>query len=96
MSRELLTRAVEAIRTAREATTDSTTGDSLAELAAHLQSHADREATPALGTLDRVQTKLRVIESETSDPAVSEPLAAAREHILSFLETLEDRGMKQH
>jgi tRNA-dihydrouridine synthase len=96
MSRELLREAVDGVETARDATDDSGIADSLAELATHLQSHAEREATPALGTLDRVQTKLRAIESETSDPTVSESLAAAREHILSFLDTLDDRGMQQH
>jgi len=96
MSRELLEQAVDAVETARESTTDSETDERLAQLKTHLQSQADRDATPALGTLDRVQTKLRDIEDESDNSRVAESLAEAREQILSFLGTLDDRGMKQH
>jgi len=96
MSRNLLVQAIDAVDTAREAITDSETDDRLAQLKSHLDSQAERDATPALGTLDRVQTKLRDIEDEANDPAVEESLADARQHILSFLGTLDDRGMKQH
>jgi len=96
MSRELLEQAVDAVETARESTTDSETDERLAQLKTHLQSQADRDATPALGTLDRVQTKLRDIEDESDNSRVAESLAEARERILSFLGTLDDRGMKQH
>ncbi|MGB9965165.1 DUF7553 family protein [Halobacterium hubeiense] len=96
MSRDRLVRAIDAVDTAREATTDGEIGERLAQLVSHLESQADRDSTPALGTLDRVQTKLRDIEDETSDPTVEDALADARQHILSFLGTLDDRGMKQH
>ncbi len=85
-----------AVDTARESTTADDIGDRLAQLGSHLESQANRDTTPALGVLDRIQTKLREIEDETSDPAVEASLADAREHILSFLGTLDDRGMKQH
>ncbi|MEF8979587.1 MAG: hypothetical protein V5A39_12070 [Haloarculaceae archaeon] len=96
MSRELLEQAVDAVETARESTTDSETDERLAQLKTHLQSQTERDATPALGTLDRVQTKLRDIEDETDNSRVAESLSKAREQILSFLGTLDDRGMKQH
>lgn len=96
MSRDRLVRAINAVGTAREATTDGETGDRLAQLESHLESQANRDTTPALGTLDRVQTKLHEIEDEASDPTVEGSLADARQHILSFLGTLDDRGMKQH
>lgn len=96
MSRDALVEAVDAVNTAIEITTNGERAERLNQLKSHLESQADRDSTPALGTLDRVQTKLREIEDETSEPAVAESLADAREHILSFLGTLDDRGMKQH
>lgn len=96
MSRDLLVQAADAVETASETTTDSEIGDRLDQLKTHLQSQANRDATPALGTLDRVLVKLREIEDETSDSTVAESLEEAQEHILSFLGTLDDRGMKQH
>jgi len=96
MSPDHLVQAIDAVDTAREATTDGESDDRLSQLKSHLESQASRDATPALGTLDRVQTKLGDIEDETSDPTVEEALTDARQHILSFLGTLDDRGMKQH
>jgi predicted RNase H-like nuclease (RuvC/YqgF family) len=96
MSRDLLMRAVDAVETARDATTSSDKRERLEQLGSQLQAQADRDATPALGALDRVQTKLREIENGTDEETVTDALAEAREHILSFLGTLDDRGMKQH
>ena len=96
MARDLLHHAADEVETAREDVPDTDTSDRLEVLADQLRSQADREATPALGALDRIHTKLRTIEARFSEPTVSEPLARARENILSFLETLDDRGMKQH
>jgi hypothetical protein len=96
MSADLLVQAVDAVERARDATTSHDKRDRLEQLGSQLQSQADRNATPALGALDRVQTKLREIENETDEETVTEALGEAREHILSFLGTLDDRGMKQH
>lgn len=96
MSRDALVKAIEAVETARDATEDPARRERLEQLAAHLQTQADRDATPALGTLDRVQTKLRNIHADTEEGTVADALEEAREHILSFLATLDDRGMKQH
>lgn len=96
MSRELLTEAREAIEDARDSTTSTDRRERLHRFAAQLQSQADRETTPALGTLDRVQTKLRDIQAESDEDSVADALQRAREHILDFLGTLDDRGMQQH
>lgn len=96
MSQELLFRALEAVETARESATSSEMRERLDKLASHLESQAERETTPALGTLDRVQTKLGEIEADTDAQTVADALEEARENILSFLGTLDDRGMKQH
>ncbi|WP_425433274.1 DUF7553 family protein [Haloarcula nitratireducens] len=96
MTRDTLYHAAREVDTARESASEMETSDRLAVLADQLRSQADRKATPALGTLDRIHTKLRTIETEANEPAVSEALEQARRHILSFLETLDDRGMKQH
>lgn len=96
MSRDLLVQAVDAVKTARDATTSSDKRERLEQLGSQLQAQVDRDATPALGALDRIQTKLREIENDTDEETVTDGLAEAREHILSFLGTLDDRGMKQH
>lgn len=96
MSRDLLLQAVDSVETARDAATSSDKQERLEQLGSQLQAQADRDATPALGALDRIQTKLREIENDTDEETVTEALAEAREHILSFLGTLDDRGMKQH
>jgi predicted RNase H-like nuclease (RuvC/YqgF family) len=96
MSRNLLVHAVDAVETARDATTSTNKRDRLEQLGSQLQAQTDRDATPALGALDRIQTKLRDIEDDTDEETVTNALAEAREHILSFLGTLDDRGMKQH
>jgi predicted transcriptional regulator len=96
MSRDSLDQAADAVNTAIEVSTDEEIKERLDQLGSKLESQATRDTTPALGILDRVQTKLREIGSETQDQTVAESLADAREHILSFLGTLDDRGMKQH
>jgi len=95
VSRKLLYRAADRIDEAGAAA-DRDVSDRLSALAEQLRSQADRDATPALGTLDRVNYKLRAIGAETGDPTVEERIASAREDVLSFLETLDDRGMNQH
>lgn len=96
MARDLLYHAADEVETARENMSDADTGNRLAMFADQLRSQADREATPALGALDRIHTKLRTIEAQAEKPTVSRALERARENILSFLETLDDRGMNQH
>lgn len=96
MARDLLHHAADEVETAREDMPDTDTSNRLEVLTDQLRSQADRESTPALGALDRIHTKLRTIEAQASEPTVSEALSRACEHILSFLETLDDRGMKQH
>lgn len=96
MSRDLLTEAVDEVETAKETVRDSGVRDRLETLAGQLQSQARRETTPALGALDRIRTKLGEIGDQTDETAVAEPLERARDDILSFLETLDDRGMSQH
>ncbi|WP_101296026.1 DUF7553 family protein [Halegenticoccus soli] len=96
MARDLLHQAadnVEAVETERPA---KDTSNRLASLADQLRSQAQRDATPALGVLDRIQHALHDIAEETDDDTVSNRLEDAREQIFTFLETLEDRGMKQH
>lgn len=92
----MLVQAVEAIERARDSTPNPERRERLDRFSSRLQSQAEREATPALGTLDRIHTKLGNIEAETDDQTVTDSLTQAREHVLSFLGTLEDRGMKQH
>lgn len=96
MARNLLNHAAGEVDAASEAVTDPDTRDRLAGLADQLRSQAEREATPALGALDRIHTKLREIQHYTGEPSASEALENAQDDILSFLETLDDRGMKQH
>lgn len=96
MTRDLLRQAAEKVDAAGADVAGAETSDRLAVLADRLRSQAEREATPALGVLDRVHAKLREIETETDEPAVGETLESAREDVMSFLETLDDRGMKQH
>jgi hypothetical protein len=96
MTRDLLTDAADEVAAAKRATTDPAVSDRLETLAGRLRSQAERETTPALGVLDRVGTKLRDIEADTDDPTVGDSLARARANILSFLDTLDDRGMAQH
>lgn len=96
MSREPLTDAADELDAARDQTADPAVCDRLETLAGCLRSQADREATPALGTLDRVQVKLREIEDQTDDTTVVAAVDSACEQILSFLGTLDDRAMTQH
>lgn len=80
----------------REEVTDADLDDRLTKLAERLRTQADRKATPALGSLDRIQLALQEIAATTDDETVRTGLETAREEIFSFLGTLEDRGMKQH
>lgn len=96
MSRDLLSDANEAVAAARERLSDEELRDRLETLSSRLQSQAERDTTPALGTLDRIQNGLEEVASSADDATVTEQLEDARENIFSFLETLEDRGMKQH
>lgn len=96
MSRDLLHHAADKMDAAREEVIDSETSDRLRLLADQVRSQAERDATPALGTLDRIQHALREIATETDDETVRDHLETARERIFSFLGTLDDRGMKQH
>lgn len=96
MARDVLHHAAGEVDAASEAVTDPDTRDRLAGLADQLRSQAEREATPALGALDRIHTKLREIKHDADEPPASDALENAQDDILSFLETLDDRGMKQH
>jgi len=96
MTRDILTDAADEVDTAKEAISDPEARDRLETLANQLRSQASREATPALGALDRIHVKLRDIEGQTDTTTVTEAIEHAREDILAFLETLDDRGMKQH
>lgn len=97
MDRELLTQAVDEARQAIEATDSSEAQERLEDLADRLRYQAEeKESTPALGTLDRIQQSFEEIAGQTDNEEVTESLTHAREHIFSFLGTLEDRGMTQH
>jgi ectoine hydroxylase-related dioxygenase (phytanoyl-CoA dioxygenase family) len=96
MTTDLLYRAADQVDAAREATTDTEVSDRLQTLANQLRSQAGRDATPALGTLDRIHAKLREIEAQTDETASRAAIERARDDILAFLQTLDDRGMKQH
>ena len=75
---------------------DGDVDDRLEKLTTRIESQAERDTTPALGTLDRVQHSIEEVASDADDEAVKVRLENGREHIFSFLETLDDRGMKQH
>lgn len=96
MTRTLLHQAADEVERASETVTDEERSARLKTLAERLRSQAERDATPALGALDSVHEKLRELERQSDESAVTDTLQRAREDILSFLETLEDRGMKQH
>ena len=96
MYRDELENAVEEIEATKRAVSDEEVKNRLETLSSRLQSQAERETTPALGALDRIQNSLAEIAAESGDETVTERLENAREGIFSFLETLDDRGMKQH
>jgi hypothetical protein len=96
MTRDLLHEAADQIDAAREGTTDPGASNRLVTLADGVRTQADREAPVALGTLDRIQHALGEIAAGAADEAVADRLESARERIRSFLETLDDRGMRQH
>jgi hypothetical protein len=66
------------------------------QLATYLRSQAEREGTPALGGLDRIQHSLQEVANQTDQEAVTTRIDKARDFIFSFLDTFDDRGMKQH
>ena len=97
MARELLPQALNEAIQASDAATDSATSNRLDNLAERLRHQAaEKQSTPALGALDRIRYGLEEVAEQSSNEAVSEPLAHAQEHIMSFLKTLDDRGMTQH
>jgi hypothetical protein len=96
MTRDLLHRAADEVDAGRNRSTDAEARDRLGTLSDQLRSQAERDTTPALGVLDRIQHALREISAETDDETIGDHLGTARERILSFLETLDDRGMRQH
>lgn len=96
MTRDLLHQIAEEVGNVRDDVDDDDVRNRLEILADRLQSQAEREATPALGTLDRIQNALHEIATETDDETVSDRLENARKRIFEFLGTLDDRGMKQH
>lgn len=96
MARTLLHKAADEVDATRAELQDAETDERLSTLAERLRTQADREATPALGALDRIQLALQEITAEIDDETVADGLETAREAIFSFLETLDDRGMKQH
>jgi len=96
MTRDLLRDAAGEIDAAIEAVTDPEVRDSLETHADRLRSQAEREATPALGALDRIQNGLADVAADDDDETVVGHLERAREGIFDFLGTLDDRGMTQH
>jgi hypothetical protein len=94
-SRDLLTAAADEVGTASGAVPDSELRERLEVLAGQLRSQAEREVTPALGVLDRVQTKLRGIQRQTNDATATAAIERARDDIPAFLDTLDDREMKR-
>ena len=97
MSRELLTQAVDEVTQASNAADKSVVSDRLGDLAERLRYQAEeKRSTPALGALDRIRYGLEEVAGQSDNEAVFEPLARAQEHIMSFLGTLDDRGMTQH
>jgi hypothetical protein len=96
MTHDTLVQAVNAVEAASEDAHDTEISERLDQLAAHLQSQAEREGSPALGGLDRIQHSLQEVASRTDQEAVTTRIDKARDLIFSFLDTLDDRGMKQH
>ena len=97
MSRDLLTQAIDEVTQASDAAAKSVVSDRLDDLAERLRHQAgEKQSTLALDALDRIRYGLGEVAEQSSNEAVSEPLARAQEHIMSFLGTLEDRGMTQY
>lgn len=96
MTHDLLHQAADEVEATGEQLTDPATRTRLSTLADQLRAQADREAPPALGALARVQHALREIAADTDDEEVHARLEYAIEQLVSFLETLDDRGMTQH
>lgn len=92
----MLHQIAEEVENVRDDVDDDDVRNRLEILADRLQSQTEREATPALGTLDRIQNALHEIAAETDDETVSDRLEDARKQIFEFLGPLDDRGMKQH
>ncbi|QIO25141.1 hypothetical protein [Haloarcula sp. JP-L23] len=95
MSRDDLMRAVKAVEAASDAVADPAVRERLDQLAEHLRLQAERDGTPALGALDRIQYALHDIATHTND-SVTTQVEHSRDLIFDFLETLDDRGMTQH
>jgi len=96
MTRDFLRQAADAVEAGQDGVADTEARERLERLSDQLRSQAERSTTPALGALDRIQRALREVAAETDDETVADHLETARERILSFLETLDDRGMRQH
>ena len=96
MTHDTLVHAVSAVEAACEDAHDTEISERLDQLADYLRSQADRDGTPALGGLDRIQHSLQEVASQTDQEAVTTRIDEARDLIFSFLDTLDDRGMKQH
>jgi hypothetical protein len=94
-SRDLLTAVADEVETASGVVPDSEVRERPEVLAGQLRSQAEREVTPALGVLDRVQTKLRGIQRQTNDATATAAIERARDDIPAFLDTLDDREMKR-
>jgi len=84
------------VHAGREATTDPEASNRLRARSEQFRSRAERDPTPALGTLDRIQHALKQIAAGSDDQVVSGHLEAGRNHVFSFLETFDDQGMGQH
>ena len=96
MTHDTLVNAVSAVEGASEEAHDTEISERLDQLAGYLQLQADRDGTPALGGLDRIQHSLQEVASQTDQEAVTTRIGEARDLIVSFLDTLNDRGMQQH
>ena len=96
MTHNTLVQAVRAVEAASADAHDAEISERLDQLAAYLRSQAERDGTPALGGLDRIHHSLQEAASQTDQESVTTRIDEARDHIVSFLDTLDDRGMKQH
>lgn len=96
MTHEMLVQAVRAVEAASDEARDPEISARLARLADHLRMQAEREGTPALGGLDRIHHALQEVTTQTEVEAVITQVDDAQIRIVSFLDTLDDRGMKQH
>ena len=96
MTHNTLVQAVRAVEAASADAHDTEISERLDQLAAYLRSQAERDGTLALGGLDRIHHSLQEAASQTGQESVTTRIDEARDRIVSFLDTLDDRGMKQH